>query len=285
MDPTPRADSTPSPRYDLVEICEDSRGRIWMGTNGGEVLCFDPSSNKNEVPNAATKPSGSWSVYNESDGIDVGRQPKILALRDGTIWVVYGSDSEHINIFDQTRWRTTRLEEPGLPGSSCGQPIQTRDGAVWVSGRYVVSRYYQGQWKSYSKSDYLYSECFQSSAPSSDGALWICGPDTDITRIDYQTPRWQTLEDLNFYWESPQGNRWFLHRDGRIVVNRGGTWTSYGVEDGVIDGPVVLLGTEGGDLWVAGSHQHVAATARFAKGTSGPGSFTTSSLGGSTGVV
>ncbi|HEX2099371.1 MAG TPA: ATP-binding protein, partial [Candidatus Synoicihabitans sp.] len=98
---------------------------------------------------------------------------------------------------------------------------------------------------------------------TADGALWVGGPGTEILRIDYETPRWVTLHDLNFYCEGPTGTRWFLHRDGRVVASEGQDWTTYGVEDDVIDTPVALHGTRRGEIWVAGSHAGTAATARF----------------------
>jgi signal transduction histidine kinase/streptogramin lyase len=98
---------------------------------------------------------------------------------------------------------------------------------------------------------------------SDDGALWIAGQGTEICRVDYETPRWLTLQDLNFHWESAANEEWFLHRSGRVVVRGKEGWMSYGSEDGLIDAPVALLGTGKGEVWIAGSHEGTAATARF----------------------
>jgi hypothetical protein len=105
--------------------------------------------------------------------------------------------------------------------------------------------------------------------------------------VDYQTPRWLTLEDLNFQWESPAGVQWFLHRDGRIVVHETNRWISYGVEDGLMDMPVALLGTRSGEVWAAGSHERTAATARFdgRKWTRSPRRFFLAVTGGRARVV
>jgi signal transduction histidine kinase len=257
-----RPGSLPTVRHDLADICVDPQGRVWMGAEGGEVLCFDQSS---AGAGAAARPensSGQWSVYNESDGMAVGRIPSIVALQDNSVWVVYGADAEHINVYQDSQWRKIALRDAGLPGG-CGSPMQTSDGAVWVSGRYVLGAYRDGRWNTYSAPDYPIPQAQNFLLQSSDGALWIGGPNKEIIRVDYQTPKWLTLEDLNFQWESAGGAQWFLHRKGRIVVHSDGDWTSYGPEDGLIDAPVALIGLSSGDVWAAGSHKQTAATSRF----------------------
>jgi signal transduction histidine kinase/ligand-binding sensor domain-containing protein len=258
----PRTSSLPAVRHDLADVCVDAQGRIWMGTQGGEVLCFDRSSSATDAAARSDDSSEQWSVHNETDGVAVGRFPSIVGLRDNSVWVVYGADSEHINVHQDSKWRKIALRDVGLP-VGCGSPLQTSDGTVWISSRYVVGAYRDGQWKTYSKPNYPIPTVQNFLLQSSDGALWIGGPNTEIVRIDYQTPRWLTLEDLNFQWESSEGVQWFLHRDGRIVTNQNGDWTSYGPEDGLINAPVALIGIRSGDVWVAGSHDHTAATARF----------------------
>ncbi len=245
-----RRGSVPANRNDLSEVRADRQGRIWFGTRSGEVLCYAPAST--ESP---------WSLYNESDGVIGGRAPAILPLQDGTIWVV-GAPSERANTFDGKTWRTISIPAPGVAPDG-GRLLQTRDGVIWLSARYVLFAYRDGQWRTYQKPEAAIPTATNLLLQSADGALWIVGPNTDIQRVDYQTPRWLTLRDLNFQWESPTGAQWFLHRDGRVVVHAGNQWTSYGAEDGVIDTPVALLGTRTGEVWAAGSHGQTAATARF----------------------
>ncbi|MBX3424395.1 MAG: response regulator [Pirellulales bacterium] len=245
----PRTSTLPAERHDFEEVCIDPRGRVWLGTAGGEVLCFDRSS-------------GTWSLFNETDGLTVGRRPAILGLSDGSTWVAYGIDSDGLNIYDGESWRIESLEGFGAP-ARFGSPIEAKDGTVWLSGHYRIGVYRDGQWTTYAKPEHPVPYALNFLLQSSDGALWIGGSNTEIVRIDYQTSRWLTIEDLNFGWESPAGEQWFLHRNGRVVVNRDDDWTSYGPEDGVINAPTALMGTRSGEVWVAGSHDSTAATARF----------------------
>jgi len=248
----PRSGSLSTNRHDFTEICTDREGRIWFGTKGGEVLCH--------LPAPAAAPD-SWILYNESDGLAGGRNPSILPLRDGTIWVAPASSGQ-INVFDGQTWRSMPLPAPGVAPDGA-RLLQTRDGVVWLSARYVLFAFRDGQWRTYQKPEVPVPDALNLLLQSADGALWIAGPNTDIQRVDYQTPRWSTLQDLNFQWESPAGAQWFLHRDGRVVVHEADRWTSYGTEDGLIDTPVALLGTRHGTVWAVGSHGHTAATAQF----------------------
>ena len=258
-----RRGSVTSDHCDLTEVRADGQGRIWFGTTGGEVLYYDSA----RVPSNASPAGaqGTWSIYNDADGLVTGPITSILPLQDGTVWVVHAS-SEYADVFDGRTWQTIRLPLflPALDqGDVGGKLLQTRDGVVWLLARFMIFAYRDGQWRKYEQPEVFYPSTRNVVMQSADGALWFAGPNTEIYRVDYQTPRWLTLLDLNFQWESPSGTQWFLHRDGRVVVHEADRWTSYGVEDGLIDVPVALLGTRSGEVWAAGSHKHTAATARF----------------------
>ena len=257
-----RTNALATVRHDLAEICADRAGRIWLGTAGGEILCFDPSTNETASNAVAIGTAVRWTIYNESDGMVCGRSPSILPLQDGTIWVVYAAGSGQANVFNGLAWRNIDLAAVGMPGD-CSYPIQTRDGAIWLSGRYVIGVLRDGTWRTYTKPEVPIPSARNFLLQAADGVLWLGGPSTEIQRVDYQTPRWLTLQGLNFQWESPAGAQWFLQREGRVVVRETNQWTSFGVEDGLMDAPVALVGARNGDVWVAGSHEHTAATARF----------------------
>lgn len=256
----PRTNSLPTLRYDLVDVAVDSRDRVWLGTDGGEALQFDPAGDSTNSVSEGTP--GRWTLHNELDGLVCGRGPYLLPLRDGKIWVMYTSDSDCLNEWDGSRWTATPIPNVDVTGHFTN-PIQTRDGVVWTSGRYMIHVCRDGRWRTYQKPEVPIPTARNFLFQSSDGALWIGGSGTEIQRIDYQTPRWLTLQDLNFQWESPSGTQWFLHRSGRVVSRNAGQWISYGPEDGVIDAPVALVASRDGGIWVAGSHQQTAATARF----------------------
>ncbi|HLP75424.1 MAG TPA: two-component regulator propeller domain-containing protein, partial [Candidatus Paceibacterota bacterium] len=255
----PRGSGVSAKRYDFLEVCEDLKGRVWLGTASGEILCYEPPGLEDGTP-AAT--NGLWTVYNEADGVICGNTPSILALQNGAVWVAYVANSGCISVFDSGTWRTLRVAKTNAL-ADFSNLVQTRDGVVWLSGRYVIWAYRDGQWRSYEKPEVPIPSARNYLMQTADGALWIAGPGTEIQRVDYQTSRWRGFRDLNFQWESPSGAQWFLRCDGSVVVNEAKQWTSYDVEDGTIAVPVALVGSRDGSVWVAGSHDGGAAMSRF----------------------
>ncbi len=254
---------TPEPnRTDFCEVYEGRGGSIWMGTDAGEVICLKLSAQGVEEPYTVADQVGEWALYNEADGMVLARRPRILQLANGDVWVVNFSSRGRANRFDGTQWKSIRLQDFGAP-DDCTSLLETRDGVLWVGANGAVCANREGHWTVYEPPKVPIPTVRTILYQSSDGAMWIAGQDAEVLRLDYQTPRWSTYDALNFQWESPDGVQWFLHRDGRVVEHNGKEWRSYGPEDGLIDNPTTLLGTRKGEIWVAGSQEHIAATARL----------------------
>ncbi|MGD0812742.1 MAG: ATP-binding protein [Verrucomicrobiota bacterium] len=247
-------------RFDFCEIREDRSGRIWLGTEAGEVLCFKRHKSVAASTQAVEASEGDWSL--ESDGLSLMPHPRIFLFKNGVVWVASAGSPGQVNQYDGRKWTRRPMPGEGAP-TDCSSVLQTRDGVFWFGCNGSVAANHDGHWRTYEAPKAPIPNARAILFQSLDGALWIAGQDAEVLRLDYQTPRWTTYQALNFQWESPKGAQWFLHLDGRVVVHDGAKWTSYGVEDGLIDSPTSLLGTRNGDIWVAGSHEHVAASARF----------------------
>ena len=258
----PRGTNATPNRSNFFEVYEDRQGRVWLGTEAGEVLNFKPALAPASPTNAPSSVGGDWTLYNEADGLILNRRPRIIQLDTGIIWVVNYGSLGRANQFDGVAWKNLRLADFGA-SDDCSCLLQTRDGVLWIGCNGSICAYRNGRWQVYHPPEVPIPTVRTLLWQSADGALWIGGQDADVLRLDYQTRRWLTCQNLNFQWESPQGVEWFLHRDGRIIEHAGNRWTSYGSEDGLIDTPVALIGTRKGEVWVAGSHDHTAATARF----------------------
>jgi signal transduction histidine kinase len=93
--------------------------------------------------------------------------------------------------------------------------------------------------------------------------LWAGLRNGSVFRVDCSEQRWKSYDGLNFQGDTPDGTEWFLSADGSAVRHRLAEWTKYGVEDGLISNPVVLLCTKDGQTWAAGSHGGLATAAYF----------------------
>ena len=234
------------------DLCVDESGKVWLGLDSGQIIwCQNPGTTNR-----------GWGAVTAAEGLSLGRSPTLLSRRGGELWVGYASDSAFLNVFDGQKWSSISLRDVGI-AENCGGLVETRDGAVWLAGRYSVGVYRKGRWTRYEKPAVPIPLARNFIFESSDGAIWIGGPNTEIVRLDYETPRWRMYHGLNFQWESPGGAEWFLSSEGRVVLHETNRWFSLGPEDGLPDAPVALVGTRTGEIWVAGSHAHTAATARF----------------------
>ncbi len=240
----------------VYDVYEDREGAMWFGVEQGGIVRYD-------IRRAESDDTTAWQLYTEKDGLDIGRWPRILQTRDGTIWTVSRHGLRGVNRFDGKGWTTFRLRAQG--GSDSNPSIlETEDGTLWIGGQGYMHALRTGVWSVYRASDVpIPGNYIIGLLEASDGALWIAGEGQEVVRLDYGTSRWTAYEGLNFQCETPDGAQWFLSQDHKVVAYDGSMWMRYGIEDGLMDAPVVLIATRKGVLWAAGSHDTTAATGRF----------------------
>ncbi len=281
--------------FRVYDVYGDRGGVVWFGLSrgveGGEIVRYDPRFKPGASSSAA--PETAWRLYTEEDGLEIGGGPRIAQTRDGVIWTVSSNGFRGVNRFDGKTWTHFRLRTLG--GNNLNTSIlETGDGTVWISGYEQLHAFRDAAWRVYRSPEVSVSLHRAQLLEASDGALWVAGVGQEAARLDYRTNRWTTYEGLHFEDETPDGAQWFISwRDSSIVrydprfkpgagssaasepalsetkgqggmtQSPGQAWTRYGVEDGVMDDPWILIATREGDLWAAGRHDSTAATARF----------------------
>ena len=244
--------------FSVYALCESQEGEIWFGVEGGEIVRYSP-----RTPDAEA-----WRLFTSADGLGVGYRPQIAQAPDGTIWVASVDERHGVNRFDGRTWTHFRLEDVG--GSNRNYSIlATEDGILWVGGPGALHAYRsrsentrEANWTTYWAADVpIPAVRVVGLLQTSDGALWIAGLRQEAVRLDLGTARWETCEGLEFHFETLDGAQWFLSQDSSVVHHHGRSWSSYGVEDGLMDAPYGLLATRKGAIWAVGAHSGVAATA------------------------
>ena len=232
--------------FSIHDVYEDREGTIWFGLCWGEIVRCDIRR---------TQEAGAWRLYTKAHGLDIGYGPRIVQTRDGTIWTVSHEGNIGVNRFDGRAWTYFHLGD-----DTNTSIVETKDGTLWVggSGLYALR---DGAWKTYGPPEIPSHRTRL--LETSDGALWVAGLGQEAARLDYRTPRWTTYEGLNFRRETSDGALWFVSQDGGIVRCDARTWTRYGDEDGLMSLPWALCSAQDGTVWAAGSHNRIAATARF----------------------
>ena len=231
-------------RLMVYDVCEGSNGAIWFGTYDGDLIRFDFASG--------------YRRFSGEDGIDQGTYPRICVTEDGVVWAVYGDNSKRVNRFDGEKWEA--LEVGDLDRDHHYTSIlESGDGTLWIGGSRLIA-HKDGVWRVYDSRGSLHRTELHE---ATDGALWIVGRGEDAVRLDLSENQTQTYVGLIFQCDTPDGAQWFITQDNGVVRYDGQRWTRFGVADGVMDTPSKLIATRDGVLWAAGSHEHVAATARL----------------------
>ncbi|MCU0857389.1 MAG: ATP-binding protein, partial [Pontiellaceae bacterium] len=98
------------------------------------------------------------------------------------------------------------------------------------------------------------------------GRIWVIGRIGYVYSVDIGSGEWMTYAGLHFQCETADGLQWFFSRSNQIAVShdpRTGTWLQYGLKDGLIDRPKVIISSSHGLVWAAGSHGNRAAISVF----------------------
>ena len=245
--------------HSFTDIIKDKNGNFWLCVNmdeDGRVMIFNQLLENDSF-------TSNYKMLTSDDIHQYGTNQRILEASNGDIWVINGNFRIGIHIFktngDKNYIQLNRL----FGGDEFHWSIMENEtGEIFISGLGQFFVYDKGKWTHYSADDVpIPPSCRVIIYKTSNNHLWIGGYQNKIYKLDYSFNNWITYNKLNFQCESPDGRQWFLEAKGKIVVKDGEKWYAYEKEDGLIDTPVRLICTRKGQLWVAGSHEGVAATA------------------------
>jgi signal transduction histidine kinase/DNA-binding response OmpR family regulator/ligand-binding sensor domain-containing protein len=256
-------DKNSHPACDIYDVYQDRKGSLWFidiaGLNGQIVTIPDWKHNIQML--------STWKRYSALEkGSLLGGRPKIYQATDGTYWIYTYSEETSLYYFTDpdSKWSSISLTEYG--GDNVVLSIlETRDHTLWLGGNGYLYAYKNHKMKIYRPVDLNIQISPIRMLQTRDGALWLLLVNTAVYRIDYTGINWEILENLHFQCDSPDGGSYFISADGRVVFRKPdhSAWLSYGVQDGLMDMPSVVLCTHNGIVWAAGSHKGDAAVSRL----------------------
>jgi len=206
-------------------------------------------------------------VYTEDEGLLIKSSVKIAEAQTGEIWVVSTAYELGIQLFKNGVWSEIRISDIFGGIESQNSVLACSDGSIWIEGHGRIFRKTGDDWKVYQYPDipittasrFVFNE-------STDKKIWVLGVLDELYLFDNTFEKWITYEDLIFQGETPEGDSWYLHSNGKVILNRHGEWFAYGTSDGLIDTPVRVFITSSGQIWVLGSHNQSAASAYLEDG-------------------
>ena len=243
--------------FHFSDIIEDSRDNIWFAlslANRGKLLQFKQRELTDDQ-------IGRYTIHADHASMSFGEDPRLTETFQGEIWVVNRSNKIGVGVFNGKKWKQIRLNDLFGTDEYCTEISQTGDGTIWIASLGKLYKFKDEAWNIYSSSDYHIPTNKLILAESRDQGLWICGLKSQVYLFDYSPQRWSSYNNLNFQCESADGRLWFIDAAGNVVINNRGSWNAYDTRSGLIDAPVRLIATRQGELWAAGSHNGIAATA------------------------
>ena len=245
------------PRVD--DIIEYTSGNIWAlfsERNSGFIFQF----NINQVLSEGFK---TFKIISEVNKVTLGNKLKIIKTRNNKIWIISGHYNSGILSYDGKSWSSIKLSRIFGGDELHTSILEDKEGSIWIGGLSKIFVLRNNKWSLYEAPQLPIPYSRIIFHESTRGVIWIAGMQNEVYYFDNSLKKWATYKNLNFECETAPGSKWFLTVDNHVVVNNKNSWLFYSVKDSLIDSPVKIIATHTGQVWVAGSHKGVAATAYF----------------------
>ncbi len=200
-----------SPNF-VASVCEDSVGRIWVGTHDGVRVFSEDSLER------SSHPAPIMSVMTK-DGLTNDVTTCVMADRQGGIWIGTFSGLSY--------WRDGKITnysmDNGLPDYQINALYQDRDKNLWVGTRKGLSRLDHGKWSTFSQTDGLTDNYVTGFAEDNEGSLWVCTANglnqfEDVNITTFTSKEGLASDYVSSIVGTPDGSLYFLSDQGSEVT-------------------------------------------------------------------
>ncbi|MFC1557551.1 two-component regulator propeller domain-containing protein [candidate division KSB1 bacterium] len=198
--------------HNVKSIAIEADGTIWFGTFEGGLLRFDGTY---------------WTSYNSATGFPGDNVFAIGIDPGGHVWFCCVAPSPPVAIeFDGGGWA-----EHSLPNTAFAVVFEP-DGTGWFATAQGVSRYFSGDWVTYTTSDGLIHNSVRTVAVDPAGNKWF-GTSEGISRYNgthwtsYTTADGLAHDHVRASASGTDGSIWFGTDGGGVSRFDGVSWTTY----------------------------------------------------------
>ena len=274
-----RAPSASPMNIYLTGLCEDSDGRIWVGSRRGFYVLrprplSDPSAfNAATLPDSAAGPPrfappeapGNIVAFRPVGGFDSDLIFQVFQSSDGRIWL---TNDGGLSVFDGRELRSFDAAN-GL-GAKMGMMAEDTDGNLWLASMNGALKFVTRGLSTYGKEDGIGSRVIESIYQSPSGELYVVSGDWRVSRLDggrFRTVRPYLGDAAGPLWTSnaafldSAGAWWFLTEKRLYRFDRAGPLESldtrppsavYHTGPGFNDGAFYRMFEDSrGDIWVS----------------------------------
>jgi PAS domain S-box-containing protein len=242
-------------RFDLFRpysLAEGTDGTIWFATRLGNIISLESPAKKNHP---------GWKNHTREHDLPKIAVPSIAVTARGIAGSGRSSNDRALLEYDGQTWNVREVQR-----SICSSITSLSDERLLVGALGAVLSVDKRSSSVLSTKQYGLTGVDLIVKQTSDEGIWIGGKGSTVYRIEPQYRSWTSYEGIIYQATDKKGKEWFLSHRLTVVSHEGENWREYDSTDGLISVPTSVLVTESGDVWVAGSHNGHAATARLADG-------------------
>lgn len=228
----------PLNRFSVTAIFKDSRGEVWVGTDGNGLWKLDLSHQLISI--------------DEKYELPIERIRAISEAADGSVWV--GAREGLVRISDDVEYYAERFGAPEM---------RVRDfdfdsrGIVYIGTRTGLVRFDGTEFRIFDESDGLRDARILSVTTENDQRIWL-GTESGISLFDgARFENFGREEGLpgsivHSTMVGKEGNMWFGTFGGGIALLAGNYFRNYNIENGLPNNVVTgFLQDKHGDIWIA----------------------------------
>ncbi len=261
----------------IYSLFLDSKGYLWVGTNGGGLCKYDGNTFTNYTAkdglsdnviyticgdregnlwfgtdNGINKYDGkSFTYYTKKDGLNSNYIATIMEDSKGRLWI--GTFLGGVNKFDGSGFTHYTIKE-GLNHNNVNSITQDRVGNLWFGTDNGAAKYDGTTFTRYTVKEGLIGDIVSFILQDSKGNLWFA-TNKGVSRFDgttfstYTTRQGLCGDNVNAVMEDSKGDLWFATTNGICYFN-GSRFTTYTQEEGLPNNNVeVMLEDREGNLW------------------------------------
>lgn len=187
----------------------------------------------------------------------------------GRVWVATVMFDDLVHEYNPRRNRWINHDLNAIGGSNgVSDLMETSDGSIWCASSYALQRYRKGEWTLYPLGGDKPGLDNPDLIQMQDGRLVVWDNQTEAFIIDTDLEHTVTYKGLIYQCEDRTGKMWFLSLEGGIVAYypEEQKWWLFDESDSVMETPNACISSSDGSVWVAGSHEGVAAVNRYRNG-------------------
>lgn len=252
----------PQISFTVNSLIVDSRDRLWLAKASSGKLVICPLAN-GEIPDRSQ-----WLARIEPYNDPLGYS-HIEKERDGHVLVVTNHNTSTVRRFDKdlkpTIVKRSIQTDKTIPIKAVAE---IRENELLLTDNYnvyLLRNHYARvtSWNDIHIENAIYRP--RIIHRTKDDFLIIGGVNSSLYRMDLKNRQWTRYKNLIFQCEDNSENRWYISHDNQVVREntQSGAWNIVRPDSGTISSPLVIISSQDGTIWLAGSHEGVAAVAYF----------------------